>query len=356
MNASYEVTKAAGGDVYVGPGSATLLRKVDAVVFDCDGTLIDVRDSYDATIIKTVESMLKEFFGRTLVLEGVGQEFILQMRHTGGFNSDWDLTYGLILFSTAAIERAGPGEEGEAVAALKRIVSDFASRERLEGWRSVDRYVTSARLESKAIRDMRRLLGYPGNPLTSKMAATFDQVYYGAKLYQRVYGAKPRVAYGTGLIDMEKVIVTKKVFGILTRLLGEKRIAMSTGRPYLAVEHTLGKMLDYFDRDASVYIGDGDIFRDLAPKLAKFKKPSGESLNLARRRFASRVMLYVGDSGEDRLMVRNAGAPSGTILFAGIYGSSFNEREQISYFTKTESDLIVKDVNQIPELLESAKA
>jgi len=359
MNSSYEVTKFRDGDAFVGSGSMSRLAKVDAVVFDCDGTLIDVRESYDATIMKTTASMTEGFFGKPMPIEEVDGELILKIRRTGGFNSDWDLTYALTLFSLVALAGQVPkdtrSETETATARLKLIVADFASKERLLGWKSVDQYLVGSRFESNPVREMRRYLGYPGNPLTSRLAATFDQVYYGEHLYRRVYGAAPEVAYKKGLIDREQVIVTDESLSSFSEMVGGKRMAMATGRPYVAVEHTLGRLLDYFERDASVYIGDGDIFPDLAPKLSKFKKPSGESLVLARREFSSEVLLYVGDSAEDRLMVENAGIPNGSVLFAGIYGSSFNDKEQISYFTETNSDLIVENVNQIPGMLELAR-
>src|SRR5208283_3157823 len=242
----------------------------------------------------------------------------LKIRLTGGFNSDWDIAYALSLFSAVALDgqapKGSPGGGEDSTERLKLIVSNFASKERLTGWRSVDQYLLRSRFESERVREMRKYLGYPGNPLTSRLAATFDQIYYGASLYRRVYGVAPQVGYKRGLIDRERVIVLERSLNALSEMVGAKRMAMATGRPLVAVEHTLGRLLDYFERDASVYIGDGDIFPELAPKLSKFKKPSGESLVLARRKFSSKVLLYVGDSAEDRLMVRNAGGPDGSIL------------------------------------------
>jgi hypothetical protein len=43
------------------------------------------------------------------------------------------------------------------------------------------------------------------------------------------------------------------------------------------------------------------------------------------------------------------------ILFAGIYGTSFNEEEQLSYFTAARSDLVVKGVDRIPKILEELR-
>ncbi len=347
MNASYQTRKLRDGDIFLSSSAIERLASVDTVVFDCDGTLIDVSRSYDAAIIKTASSLIRDFMDKSLQIEKVGGELIQEIRRTGGFNSDWDLTYAVTLFSVVATE------EGAGLPRLKSIAADFASRPR-QGWRSVDRYLGASDLESSSLKEVRDYLGYPGNPLKSRLAATFDQVYYGERLYQEVYGVKPEKSYRKGLIDLERIIAKKETMKEISRMV-ERRIAMATGRPYIAVEYTLKGLVDYFERDASVYIGDGDIFPELAPELGKFKKPSGESLLLARREFGSDVMLYVGDSAEDRLMVRNAGAPDGAILFAGVYGSSFSEKEQISYFTGAYSDVVVRDVNQIPEVLEMVR-
>ncbi|MDA4133550.1 MAG: hypothetical protein OK454_10585, partial [Thaumarchaeota archaeon] len=108
MNSTYEVSRIGDGDAFTSPGSLSRLAKVDAVVFDCDGTLIDVRESYDAAIIKTTMSMTESFFGKAAPIGDIGGELILKIRRTGGFNSDWDLTYALSLFSTVALDVRAP--------------------------------------------------------------------------------------------------------------------------------------------------------------------------------------------------------------------------------------------------------
>jgi phosphoglycolate phosphatase-like HAD superfamily hydrolase len=351
MNAAYETARLPDGRVLVGQGATQALAKVDSVVFDCDGTLIDVRDSYDATILKTVASMTEGALDRSPPLGENGDRLIPEIRRTGGFNSDWDITYALSLFSAAALD-----ERGSGVDRLEQVVRDFGSEERLKGWTSVDEYLASAGLESASLRELRRYMGYPGTSPTSRLASTFDQVYYGEGLYRQIYGVPPASSYQTGLIDKERVIISKESLDSIGGMVGGGRMAMATGRPYVAVEHTLGPLLGYFRRDASVYIGDGDIFPERAAGLAKFKKPSGESLTLARKEFGSRVMLYVGDSAEDRIMAKNASQAGGVFLFAGVYGSSVDQNEQISYFTGAGSDLVVKDVNQIARMLEMARA
>ena len=351
MTVSYQEAKLADGDVFIGAGALQEVSKVDSVVFDCDGTLIDVRESYDTAIISSVASLTKGILGEALPIDGMGARLIMETRRTGGFNSDWDTTYALTLFSAAAMN--GQGARG-GLERLQRVVRDFGSEERLDGWRSADDFLVRSGLESERVKEVRKRLGYPGTARTSRLASTFDQLYYGVDLYRRIYGVDPETGYKIGLIDKERVIVTRETLKRVSDFVGDKRLAIATGRPFIAVERTLGKLLDYFERDASVYIGDGDIYPQTAAMLSKFRKPSGESLLLAKKEFSSQALLYVGDSAEDRIMVRNAG-PGGGFLFAGIYGGSADEGEQISYFSSNGSEVIVKNVNQISSVLEMSR-
>lgn len=57
------------------------------LVFDMDGVLVDVADSYRVTIQKTIES----FTGRL-----VTRELIQDFKNQGGWNNDWDLCHKLV--------------------------------------------------------------------------------------------------------------------------------------------------------------------------------------------------------------------------------------------------------------------
>lgn len=64
------------------------------LVFDMDGVLVDVSDSYRATIAATVQ----HFTGRS-----ISREVIQQYKNAGGWNNDWALAKRLIL-DTANLE------------------------------------------------------------------------------------------------------------------------------------------------------------------------------------------------------------------------------------------------------------
>src|SRR5690242_17336139 len=57
------------------------------LIFDLDGVLVDVADSYRETIIRTIE----HFTGRR-----VTRDFIQEIKNRGGFNDDWALSHRVI--------------------------------------------------------------------------------------------------------------------------------------------------------------------------------------------------------------------------------------------------------------------
>jgi HAD superfamily phosphatase len=57
------------------------------IVFDIDGVLVNVSDSYRATIIQTVE----DFTGKR-----ISRELIQEFKNQGGWNDDWDLSYRIV--------------------------------------------------------------------------------------------------------------------------------------------------------------------------------------------------------------------------------------------------------------------
>ena len=69
---------------------------MEAIIFDLDGVLVDVRFSYLATIKKVAEFYLKK---------SISQEKIQSFRNRGGLNNDWDLTLAILREENQLIDR-----------------------------------------------------------------------------------------------------------------------------------------------------------------------------------------------------------------------------------------------------------
>ena len=78
----------------------------DLIVFDMDGVLVDVSESYRAAIQETV----KHFTG-----EGPSRDEIQEWKNRGGFNDDWHLSHQMIH------ARGGDTTHAEVVDYFQRI-------------------------------------------------------------------------------------------------------------------------------------------------------------------------------------------------------------------------------------------
>jgi phosphoglycolate phosphatase-like HAD superfamily hydrolase len=332
------------------------LGKVDAVAFDCDGVLVDARRSYDKAIRVVVETMVRELTGTKLSLVEAAPELIATVRRTGGFNSDWDTTYALTVFAFAALK--GGDKSGTPLERLEALTARFGAAPRKGGVRDANAFLDD---EFPSLADSLKkaddYLGYPGTPPKSRMATLFDQLYFGASLYQESHGFAgngPR----RGFIELERVLLKRQALKSLEKIVGRGRLAIITGRPSLGTAHTLGKaIMGSFDRDASIFIGDADIKPEMRAEYDRFRKPSPEALVRASEKFSSKMLLYVGDSAEDLMMVADARDKGRlqTCLFAGVYGMSPEPEEQIAFFDRNGADVIAKSVNEIPARLLEAR-
>src|SRR5438132_7182501 len=161
---SYSRVRAGGERLTINEESRRLLKKVDAVAFDCDGVLIDARRSYDATIIAVVEMMVKDLTRVRLRIAKVAPNLIAVIRRTGGFNSDWDTTYALTLVSVVALDktRRPLGPRRDPLDAVREIVEEFGSAPRETGRVALDNFL-DARFPSfqERLDKAREHLGYP---------------------------------------------------------------------------------------------------------------------------------------------------------------------------------------------------
>ena len=72
---------------------------LDILIFDMDGVLIDVSRSYRKTIQRTIQIYLETCLGFERKRgDWVTDEEISLFKSAGGFNSDWDVTSGFLLY------------------------------------------------------------------------------------------------------------------------------------------------------------------------------------------------------------------------------------------------------------------
>jgi|RhiMethySRZTD1v2_1073278.scaffolds.fasta_scaffold172661_2 phosphoglycolate phosphatase-like HAD superfamily hydrolase len=307
-------------------------KKIDGIIFDVDGVLIDTRLSYNLAIKETVKHLL-DILDLAKTIQSVSDNILLKMRLTGGFNNDTDTTYALILTSLVS--------EITSTKELESLLFGGTNRIDARGIISVERYLST--LYSRAtVEKIKRRLNYPGPVGGSIVTTVFDEVFYGAELFKQRYGVSPKYYFGDGLIDNEKVVITRTTTRFLLNRFNNS-IGVVSGRSKLAFEYSLQGILSTFNREACIFLED---------EPRKNAKPNPYGIGKAMERMLTKHAIYVGDSVEDIIMVGKAKEEMGLdVEFIGVYGSSAKPMETRRALKQNGAELLLRSVNKLPNVL-----
>ena len=303
------------------------VKDVDAIIFDCDGVLVDITESYDTAINKTVSYILNDILD-VQVDNIVTSDILYGFKSKGGFNDEVAVCYAVILTSYAAKESEKPFTE---------IIKDVIENSDERGILSVDNFLQSINVDITSIKEK---LNYFGSHETSYIYTIFDQIFYGAELYKQIY-SKPATIETSGLIEKDMVLINSEIVSALQRKFRNK-IAIVTGRGKFAFSYSLKNFLDSFDISNSIFLEDES--KELA-------KPNVEPLLKSIRGLNSKHCIYVGDSMEDMLMANKATEMGFKTTFCGIYGTSKKPEIKLEMFKNNNVPIILDSISQLPKAL-----
>ena len=299
----------------------------DSIIFDCDGVLIDVTESYDTTINKTISYVLKEIADIT-VDTPLTNEILLKFKSTGGFNDEIDITYaGILCFITAKKFNKNPIQ----------FISDIIDNADDSGIAYIENFLDKIDLD---VSDVKARLGYPSADKNDLIHATFDQLFFGPELYSKVFQKESKFSE-QGFIENDKIIVNTELIEALKKKFNDN-IAIVTGRGFDAISSSLKEILNQFNVENSVFLEDES--RDLA-------KPNPQSLIRSIKGLNSKNCLYVGDSMEDMLLAQKASELGFQTTFCGIYGSGKLPEVKKKMFVEKNVPFILESINFLPKEL-----
>lgn len=306
-----------------------MISHIDCVIFDIDGVIIDVSNSFRVAISQTVQLFCTRTAGFTgdevLVLPSETQLFKL----AGGFNNDWDLSAAAIMFYltkaeiqnskdtrrvkshgqtleefTAAAGRAGGGMHGAMAVLFPMLTKE--QRQRVEA--EYDR---------------------------AEIERLFQELYGGTDYCNRLYGHEPVFNKRRGLLNDEKLMLDPSMPALFPGKAG-----VLTGRTKEEAEVGLEKaaLIDVFGWE-NVYYDSG-----LSPE--KRKPRPGALIELAAK-LGGKVTLYLGDVLDDLLVVRNANLdPGAPCVFMSAMIASPTRRADAALFRREGADIVSLDVNE----------
>jgi HAD superfamily hydrolase (TIGR01548 family) len=227
---------------------------VQIIIFDMDGVLVDVSRSYRQTIAQTVET----YFVQGLGFQKPGRplidaEDIACFKEIEGFNNDWDLTAGLLIYLLSLTDLEPPeGErdpEGldEALDRLRHagrqsamFLEDIHARKNLpEFRRKMSTYGTGLAAVAAAVGQKYCLLVLSRGSLdkTNIVKRIFQEAYLGSS-FENIHHLPRRFHKGKGLHRQEKLLFSKELLESLERVVN---LGIASGRPRQEAMLTLNR-------------------------------------------------------------------------------------------------------------------
>lgn len=347
-------------------GDPERLAEAEAILLDCDGTLIDASRSYNLSIRLTTIILLDRLAGLKISLGPELEDVLKAVRMTGGFNNDWDTTSALIqtiyawsperreqlsedvervdveeFMERAEAEATSPGFVAKSLEWLGETMRGFGGFADL---RAVERLIDSEALRLGSlpgVRLLRLTLGYPGGFGESLLATIFDEIFLGAEGVREKYGVEPRYAVSEGTLKNERLLVSEETVRRLSDLT-QRGLALVTGRGRWETERTMKPLLRYLNLDASIYTAD------LGPE---YEKPSPKPLIESARLLGAESIIYVGNSMEDLLTAQAASKEGIDAAFVAVA----SEEDVAQQFISRGADAVLRDVNLLPDLIELSR-
>ena len=386
---NYFQFKIDGKDVYIRKDGINPLKDVTTVLFDCDGVLIDARESYDLSIRKTVSYISREILKTPVSEDEITDKVIYGFRKSGGFNNDWDTTYVILLYLFTRIPKkvvdifskffklndieSVPRDVYERVSEVKKLLSDVEISDESLLNISNDLILLSKKADIRGLDSIlevlpkiddenafvgfKKIMSYPDKVGVSMITTLFEEFFLGSDLFLEKYGFPSEFLDPfPGLVSYEVPILTENTMDLLSKVFGGSNFGIISGRAQLTAEFTLGNLLNRFNSDLTFFIEDeisSASKRGDTEKIGKLSKPHPYALlKVEENAKQSGRILYIGDSMEDLIMVDQSNFRMDRFIAAGIYGYSHDTEELVKMFKEKGAFLIVESVNDIPKVFE----
>ncbi len=341
---------------------------MDILIFDMDGVLIDVSMSYRKAIERTIRLYLRTCLGFKYLNGNLieGKDISL-FKSVKGFNSDWDLTSGLLLYLLSLsplpqdLKRIRPSSIEDLISHLKRESSPFSSGKKNPFKRKhLSDFLKKVESKGGGLTGVRKVLEggwegwvYGSGDLNREnlIQRIFQEVYLGEKFYIH-YHLQPLLYKGKGYYRKEKLLIPRN---ILSSLRKRVRLVIASGRTRFEAELALKRFRISNLFDAVITLDDCEKeekrILQFKGKRVKCSKPSPYPI----LRAAGEIALhrpkcgYVGDVVDDILAAR--GAKKELEVLAIGFISHPEERHMRESLIKAGADLIIENPKDLLQLL-----
>jgi len=286
---------------------------IDTIIFDVDGVLWAAQDAYNQCTL---------FVARKLAHENawpdadLSLEDVRAFKRSGGFNSDWDMIWTLVVLLQALAAGRIPPETSW---------SDLITE---KGERGIDWARTYAGTDA---------------PDFDQLQKYYDAHYWGADEYPAIYDTKPVIAYRPGFAHAEAPFVDADFFPQL-REAGVRQLGIITGRNRNEMRTTCAG-LDF----------DGLLVKEAILTDEDGHKPDPTLMERAIATLNADRAIMVGDSLDDLRLVLNYRQLSRHRQKARLWAVLIDHYNDPQHWRDLGADAVLTDINQLPALLTTGK-
>ena len=276
------------------------------IVFDMDGVIVDVSESYREAVRQTARLFFKDAPGWDSLPDPLfSLSDLAGIKQSGGLNNDWALTYHVLDLLMTRVRVPDLSDETDPWLLhektlhgcdLEGLVDFLASH----GSPLDHLQQNTGKHRSHFIQNMSSNDVGSGNVIKQ----IFQKIYLGRNLFKTTYNLPANTDTGEGLITRETLLIEPAVFKTLVT---ENLLALATGRPGVEAEYALDhfEIRPYF---SSVFSLD-DCLREESSILEKehitisLSKPHPFMLDAIAQIHAHEASqrYYIGDMPDDML-------------------------------------------------------
>jgi HAD superfamily phosphatase len=341
---------------------------MDILIFDMDGVLVDVSKSYRRAIQQAIKIYLETCLGFARSRnDWVTNEEISLFKSAGGFNSDWDVTSGVLLY-LLSISGIHPLSKRKQLSSIQEVVTYLKTNSSVARRKTptvnkkhLFAFLEKVKSAGGGLKGIRRVLGNSWEGWVYR-AGDLGQENLVERIFQEIYLGKqftshyhlPRLFYdkGEGLYLQEKLLTPRKILSSLQKKL---RLGIASGRLRFEAELALKRFRLYPYFDSVVTLDECDeegkrIFRSTGKKI-QCSKPHPYSILRAVREIAipNPRCGYVGDVVDD-ILAAEAAKKRLQILAIGFIAGHPDRKAAKESLLRAGADLVIENSKELLHL------
>ncbi len=206
------------------------MKSKHLIVFDMDGVLIDVSESYRATVRETAALFFSPAQSSDRLPKPLfSLDDLAQVKQSGGLNNDWDLTHLVINLLSTRLQLSAAAQNPDPWACFRETLAECDVSALADFLHATEQPLaklaaTHGRPEHAFIKAL-----YAGDVGSGNVIKQiFQEVYLGPSLFESAYGFAPAIYHDDGFVHREKLLADLTLVKELAR---RNILAIATGRP-----------------------------------------------------------------------------------------------------------------------------